>query len=58
MRYHAFSLLQKVNPNPYAARHYVNPVVWGKTAALFASPFQKSYVPGPSGTAGSWLCSS
>ena len=41
----------KVNPNPYAARHYVNPVVWGKTAALFASPFQKDYVPGPSGTA-------
>jgi sulfite reductase (NADPH) flavoprotein alpha-component len=51
LRHHTFSLLQKVNPNPYAARHYVNPVVWGKTAALFASPFQKEYVPGPSGTA-------
>ncbi|MEO8334474.1 MAG: cytochrome b5 domain-containing protein [bacterium] len=51
LRHHTFALLQKVNPNPYAARHYVNPVVWGKTAALFASPFQKSYVPGPSGTA-------
>jgi sulfite reductase (NADPH) flavoprotein alpha-component len=51
LRYHTFELLQKVNPNPYAARHYVNPVVWGKTAALFASPFQKEYVPGPSGTA-------
>jgi len=51
LRYHTFGLLQKVNPNPYATRHYVNPVVWGKTAALFASPFQKDYVPGPSGTA-------
>lgn len=43
--------LMKVNPNPYSEKYYVNPVVWGKTAALFASPFQKEYVPGPSGTA-------
>lgn len=43
--------LMKVNPNPYSGEVYINPVVWGKTAALFASPFQKEYVPGPSGTA-------
>ena len=38
-------------PQPYSD-HYVNPVIWGKTAALFASPFQSNNaVPGPSGTA-------
>jgi sulfite reductase alpha subunit-like flavoprotein len=43
--------LMKVNPNPYSDL-YINPVVWGKTAALFASPFQpNNSVPGPSGTA-------
>jgi sulfite reductase alpha subunit-like flavoprotein len=43
--------LQKVNPNPYSDT-YINPVVWGKTAALFASPFQRQNAPpGPSGTA-------
>ncbi len=44
--------LMKVNPNPYHEL-YINPVVWGKTAALFASPFQPATesIPGPSGTA-------
>ncbi|HLA44041.1 MAG TPA: hypothetical protein VJZ27_11430, partial [Aggregatilineales bacterium] len=42
--------LMKVNPNPYNEL-YINPVVWGKTAALFASPFQQESIPGPSGTA-------
>lgn len=43
-----FKTFMKVNPNPYSDL-YVNPVVWGKTAAPFAAPFNP--VPGPSGTA-------
>lgn len=51
LRYQTHAILPKVNPNPYSAT-YINPVVWGKTAALFASPFQQSDAPpGPSGTA-------
>jgi sulfite reductase alpha subunit-like flavoprotein len=40
----------KVNPNPYS-QHYVNPVVWGKTVAPLATPYQTEGPPGPSGTA-------
>ena len=43
-----YKTFMKVNPNPYSDL-YVNPVVWGKTAAPFAAPFNA--VPGPSGTA-------
>jgi len=51
LKYQTYVTLQKVNPNPYSDT-YINPVVWGKTAALFASPFQpNNSVPGPSGTA-------
>ncbi len=51
LKFQTFTTLMKVNPNPYSD-HYVNPVIWGKTAALFASPFQPNKaVPGPSGTA-------
>ncbi len=50
IKYLSYVTLMKVNPNPYSDL-YINPVVWGKTAALFASPFQKESVPGPSGTA-------
>ena len=51
LKYQTFHTLMQVNPNPYSD-HYINPVVWGKTAALFASPFQpNNAVPGPSGTA-------
>lgn len=51
LKFQTFHTLMKVNPNPYSD-HYINPVVWGKTAALFASPFQpNNAVPGPSGTA-------
>jgi len=39
----------KVNPNRYSPT-YVDPVVWGKTVAPFATPFDPA-VPGPSGTA-------
>ncbi len=39
LKLQTFTTLMKVNPNPYSD-HYINPVVWGKTAALFASPFQ------------------
>lgn len=50
-KYLSYTSLMKVNPNPYSD-FYINPVVWGKTAALFASPFQaKNAPPGPSGTA-------
>lgn len=50
-KYLTYVSLQKVNPNPYSET-YINPVVWGKTAALFASPFQtQNAPPGPSGTA-------
>ncbi len=41
--------LPKINPAAYARRR-VDPVVWAKTVAPFAVPFDKS-VPGPSGTA-------
>lgn len=51
LKFQTFTTLMKVNPNPYNDL-YINPVVWGKTAALFASPFQPdNSVPGPSGTA-------
>ncbi|MEP7290826.1 MAG: cytochrome b5 domain-containing protein [Chloroflexota bacterium] len=51
LKYQTFTTLMQVNPNPYSDQ-YINPVVWGKTAALFASPFQpNNAVPGPSGTA-------
>lgn len=51
LKYQTYVSLMKVNPNPYNDL-YINPVVWGKTAALFASPFQPNgSVPGPSGTA-------
>jgi sulfite reductase alpha subunit-like flavoprotein/cytochrome b involved in lipid metabolism len=51
LKYQAYVTLMKVNPNPYNDL-YINPVVWGKTAALFASPFQpQNAPPGPSGTA-------
>ena len=51
LKFQTFVTLMKVNPNPYSD-FYINPVVWGKTAALFASPFQpNNAVPGPSGTA-------
>lgn len=51
LKFQTFTTLMKVNPNPYSD-DYINPVVWGKTAALFASPFQpNNAVPGPSGTA-------
>jgi sulfite reductase (NADPH) flavoprotein alpha-component len=52
----AFSTLthtsfMKVNPNAYHPL-YVDPVVWGKTVAPLATPFQQgSIIPGPSGTA-------
>lgn len=48
IKYLNYKTFMKVNPNPYSAL-YVNPVVWGKTAAPFAAPF--TAVPGPSGTA-------
>lgn len=52
LKFQTFHTLMKVNPNPYSGDLYINPVVWGKTAALFASPFQPANtVPGPSGTA-------
>ncbi len=51
VKFQSYISLMKVNPNPYSDV-YINPVVWGKTAALFASPFQpNNSVPGPSGTA-------
>ncbi|MEX0658205.1 MAG: hypothetical protein WD080_03645, partial [Egibacteraceae bacterium] len=41
----------KVDPNPHSP-NYVNPVVWGKTVAPLATPFQAvDPPPGPSGTA-------
>ncbi len=41
----------KVNPNAYHPL-YVDPVVWGKTVAPLATPFQANKeIPGPSGTA-------
>lgn len=43
-----YKTFMKANPNPYS-NLYINPVVWGKTAAPFAAPFYA--VPGPSGTA-------
>jgi sulfite reductase (NADPH) flavoprotein alpha-component len=46
-----FSSFGKVDPNPYSP-NYVNPVVWGKTVAPLATPFQADDPPpGPSGTA-------
>jgi cytochrome b involved in lipid metabolism len=41
--------LPKINPNPHSTTH-VDPVVWAKTVAPFATPFRDD-VPGPSGTA-------
>jgi sulfite reductase (NADPH) flavoprotein alpha-component len=40
--------LPKIDPNPYSPTH-VNPVIWAKTVAPFAVPFQQG-VQGPSGT--------
>jgi sulfite reductase alpha subunit-like flavoprotein len=46
-----FVSFMKVNPNA-ESRHYVDPVVWGKTVAPLATPFQPGKsIPGPSGTA-------
>lgn len=43
--------LMKVNPSAYHPL-YVDPVVWGKTVAPLATPFQEgNAIPGPSGTA-------
>jgi sulfite reductase alpha subunit-like flavoprotein len=40
----------KINPNEYS-KLYVNPVVWGKTVAPLATPYQSTDTPpGPSGT--------
>lgn len=45
------SSFMKVNPNAYHPL-YVDPVVWGKTVAPLATPFQQgNTIPGPSGTA-------
>ena len=41
--------IAKVNPNRYSST-YVDPVVWGKTVAPLATPYDPN-VPGPSGTA-------
>ncbi|HSH82848.1 MAG TPA: cytochrome b5 domain-containing protein, partial [Herpetosiphonaceae bacterium] len=46
----AYVSLMKVNPNAYS-KLYVNPVVWGKTVAPLATPYQLDPPPGPSGTA-------
>jgi len=46
-----YETFMKVNPNSYHPL-YVNPVVWGKTVAPLATPFQtEGGIPGPSGTA-------
>lgn len=46
-----YGVFAKVNPNAYHPL-YVNPVVWGKTVAPIATPFQETgEIPGPSGTA-------
>ncbi|HUM70083.1 MAG TPA: hypothetical protein PLK31_14710, partial [Chloroflexota bacterium] len=46
-----YGVFAKVNPNAYHPL-YVNPVVWGKTVAPIATPFQETgNIPGPSGTA-------
>lgn len=46
-----YGVFAKVNPNAYHPL-YVNPVVWGKTVAPIATPFQEmGNIPGPSGTA-------
>jgi sulfite reductase alpha subunit-like flavoprotein len=46
-----YDSFQKVNPNAHSPL-YVNPVVWGKTVAPLATPYQEGgAIPGPSGTA-------
>lgn len=46
-----YTSFMKVNPNAYHPL-YVDPVVWGKTVAPLATPFQEgNAIPGPSGTA-------
>ncbi|MCI0647764.1 MAG: hypothetical protein L0346_23140 [Chloroflexi bacterium] len=46
-----YDSFMKVNPNAHSPL-YVNPVVWGKTVAPLATPYQADgSVPGPSGTA-------
>jgi sulfite reductase (NADPH) flavoprotein alpha-component len=46
-----FTSFMKVNPNQESLLH-VDPVVWGKTVAPLATPFQADKsIPGPSGTA-------
>lgn len=51
LRVLAYDSFPKVDPNA-ASPHYVNPVVWGKTVAPLATPYQEvDPPPGPSGTA-------
>ncbi|MGI8806984.1 MAG: cytochrome b5 domain-containing protein [Acidimicrobiales bacterium] len=51
LRVLTYDSFPKVDPNPSSAR-YVNPVVWGKTVAPLATPYQDvDPPPGPSGTA-------
>ena len=46
-----YESFMKINPNAYS-KLYVNPVVWGKTVAPLATPYQSADAPpGPSGTA-------
>jgi sulfite reductase (NADPH) flavoprotein alpha-component len=46
-----YTSFMKVNPNAYHPL-YVDPVVWGKTVAPIATPYQPgTSIPGPSGTA-------
>jgi sulfite reductase (NADPH) flavoprotein alpha-component len=46
-----YTSFMKVNPNAYHPL-YVDPVVWGKTVAPLATPYQDTReIPGPSGTA-------
>lgn len=48
-----YDSFMKVDPNPSSGGNYVNPVVWGKTVAPLATPYQPESdgIPGPSGTA-------
>jgi sulfite reductase (NADPH) flavoprotein alpha-component len=47
----SYDSFPKVNPNAHSPL-YVNPVVWGKTVAPLATPYQEGgVIPGPSGTA-------
>jgi len=46
----ALETFAQVDPNPRSHLH-VDPVVWGKTVAPLATPYQDDPPPGPSGTA-------